>query len=26
MRRNSVNSASGLQTAPTIVFSDYDFL
>jgi len=26
MRRNSVNSASGLKTATTIVFSDHDFL
>jgi len=26
MRRNSVNSASGLKTAVTIVFSDNDFL
>jgi len=26
MRRNSVNSASGLKTALTIVFSDHDFL
>jgi len=26
MRRNSVNFASGLKTALTIVFSDYDFL
>jgi len=25
MRRNSVNSASSLKTALTIVFSDYDF-
>jgi len=26
MRRNSVNSASGLKTALTIVFSDHDSL
>jgi len=26
IRRNSVNSASGLKTAVTIVFSDHDFL
>jgi len=26
MRRNSVNPASGLKTALTIVFSDHDFL
>ena len=26
MRRNSVNSASGLKTALTVVFSDHDFL
>ena len=26
MHRNSVNFASGLKTALTIVFSDYDFL
>jgi len=26
MRRNSVNSASGLKTALTIVFTDHDFL
>jgi len=26
MRRNIVNSASGLKTALTIVFSDHDFL
>jgi len=26
MRRNSVNSASGLKIALTIVFSDHDFL
>jgi len=26
MRRNSVNYASGLKTALTIVFSDHDFL
>jgi len=26
MRRNSVNSASGLETALTVVFSDHDFL
>jgi len=26
MRRNSVNKASGLKTAVTIVFSDHDFL
>jgi len=26
MRRNSVNSASGLKTAVTIVFSDHDYL
>ena len=26
MRRNSVNFASGLNTALTIVFSDHDFL
>jgi len=26
MRRNGVNSASGLKTALTIVFSDHDFL
>jgi len=26
MRRNSVNSASGLKTALAIVFSDHDFL
>jgi len=26
MRRNSVNSASGLKSAVTIVFSDRDFL
>jgi len=26
MRRNNVNSASGLKTALTIVFSDHDFL
>jgi len=26
MRRNDVNSASGLKTALTIVFSDHDFL
>jgi len=26
MHRNSVNSASGLKTALTIVFSDHDFL
>ena len=26
MRRNSVNSASGIKTALTIVFSDHDFL
>jgi len=26
MHRNSVNSASGLQTAVTVVFTDYDFL
>jgi len=25
MRRNSVNSASALKTAVTIVFSDHDF-
>jgi len=25
-RRNSVNSASGLKSAVTIVFSDHDFL
>jgi len=25
MRRNSINSASGLKTALTIVFSDHDF-
>jgi len=26
MRRNNVNSVSGLKTAITIVFSDHDFL
>jgi len=26
MRRNSVNTASGLKTAVTIVFSDHNFL
>jgi len=26
MRRNSINSAYGLKTALTIVFSDHDFL
>jgi len=26
MRRNSVNSVSGLKTALTIVFSNHDFL
>jgi len=26
MRRNSVNAASGVKTALTIVFSDHDFL
>jgi len=26
MRKNSVNSASGLKTALTILFSDHDFL
>jgi len=26
MRRNSVNSASGLKTALTVVFSDHNFL
>ena len=26
MRRNSVNSAYGVKTAVTIVFSDHDFL
>jgi len=26
MRRNSVNSASALKSALTIVFSDHDFL
>jgi len=26
VRRNSVNAASGLKTALTIVFSDHDFL
>jgi len=26
MRKNSINSASGLKTALTIVFSDHDFL
>jgi len=26
MRRNSVNSASGIKTALTVVFSDHDFL
>jgi len=26
MRRNSVNSASGVKTALTIVFIDHDFL
>jgi len=26
MRKNSVNSAFGLKTALTIVFSDHDFL
>jgi len=26
MRRNIVNSASGLKTSLTIVFSDHDFL
>jgi len=26
MRRNSVNSASGVKTTKTIVFSDHDFL
>jgi len=26
MRRNIVNSASGVKTAITIVFSDHDFL
>jgi len=26
MRRNSINSASDLKTALTIVFSDHDFL
>jgi len=26
MRRNSINSASGLKTALTIMFSDHNFL
>jgi len=26
MRKNSINSAFGLKTALTIVFSDHDFL